>query len=34
MSHDAGTVFPSFTLPEPVAEEDFDANIYRKLLES
>ena len=31
---DAATIYKSFTLPEPVAAEDFDANYYRKLLES
>ena len=30
----AATMFSSFMLPEPVAEEAFDANYYRKLLES
>jgi hypothetical protein len=32
--NDAATVSSSFTLPEPVAAEDFDANFYRELLES
>jgi hypothetical protein len=31
---DAATLFSSFMLPEPVAEENFDANFYRVLLES
>jgi hypothetical protein len=28
------TLFSSFMLPEPVAEEDFDSGFYVKLLES
>ena len=31
--NDAATVFSSFTLPEPVAEEDFDAARYVKMIE-
>ena len=33
-SDDAATLVSSFTLSEPMAAEDFDANNYRKLLES
>ena len=33
-SDDAAALCSSFTLPEPVAEEDFDADRWRKLLES
>ena len=33
-SDDAATLCSSFTLPEPAAEEDFDANFYRQLFES
>ena len=33
-SDDAATLVSSFTLSEPMAAEDFDANYYRELLES
>ena len=34
LGDDASTIYSSFMLPEPVAAKDFDANYYRKLLES